>query len=354
MHWLLTYTSYIFHKVKAGNVGRIKNNNHGILFKSCEIRLFVIIATSFAFLNLSPTNCFSKESNNILILLSGNNDVYLDVATTITNSTIKLCRDSNLSCQDTNFEISQVNSFDKNHNHKYRLVVTLGINAAMYASDKLSNSIVLSALVPKNSATFYSSSSINPTQYYLYLDQPLHRSMLLIKLLSDRFKSVGVLINIKDEASTSLLTTSADKLNLALSIEKINSTEQIGASLNRLLFNVDIMLAIPDTYIHNKSTVSNILLSTYRNRIPLIGFLSAYVKAGALAAIYSSPEDIAHQVRDNIIDIYSDNAISNSKQMAKYFSILFNSEVARSLGFPIKSVTKLKEEIIKRSSDDIE
>ncbi|MCU7932817.1 MAG: hypothetical protein KZQ90_18645 [Candidatus Thiodiazotropha sp. (ex Codakia rugifera)] len=353
MRRLLTNTSNPFHKVKAAGALPVNNINRSFSVKLFENRLFTIV-TGFLFLCLSPINCISKESNNILILLSGNNDVYLDVATTITNSTIKQCRNSSLSCQDTNFEISQVNSFDENLNHKYRLVVTLGIKAAMYANDKLADSIVLSALIPKKSTTFYSPSAINPDQYYLYLDQPLHRSLLLIKALSDRFKSVGILLNTNDESSMKLLTTSADKLNFALGIEKINSTEQIGASLNRLLFNVDIMLAVPDTYIHNKSTVSNILLSTYRNRIPLIGFSSAYVKAGALAAIYSSPEDIAFQVRDNIIDIYSDNAISNRTQMAKYFSILFNSEVARSLGFPIKSVTKLKEEIIKRSSDDIE
>jgi ABC-type uncharacterized transport system substrate-binding protein len=297
------------------------------------------------------TNSYAKDSN-ILILLSSNDDVYLDVATTITNSTIKTCRNWNLTCRDANFEISQISSLDNEFTHDHRVIVTLGINAAIYAKQHLGNDLVLSALIPKNSNIASDRDENFSNHYYLYLDQPIHRSMLLINTLSDSFKNIGVMISSSAEPTEKSLIHSASELELKLSIEKIGSTDQIGTSLNRLLHKVDILLALPDTKIHNQSTVSNILISAYRKRIPLIGFSSAYVKAGALAAVYSSPEDIAFHVRDNIAKIYSGKKIDEKEQTAEYFSILFNSEVARSLDFPAKSIYELKNTILKRSIDD--
>ncbi|MEW8327923.1 MAG: ABC transporter substrate binding protein [Candidatus Thiodiazotropha sp.] len=290
--------------------------------------------------------------NSILILLSGNDDVYLDVATTITNSTIKLCRNRSLACQDTNFEIGQISSLDKPLAQNYRLIVTLGIKAAVYAKENLADNLTLSALIPQSSNILSATQASDSDQYYFYLDQSLHRSIALISALSDRFKNIGVMISDTDDASARRLEASAYKLDLNLHLEKINSAKHIGTSLNRLLQSVDILLAVPDTKIHNKSTVSNILISAYRKRIPLIGFSSAYVKAGALAAVYTSPEDIAYHVRDNIAKIYSGENIEGKEQTAKYFTVLFNSDVARSLDFPIKSESELTEKMVRISKDD--
>ncbi|MEW8682841.1 MAG: ABC transporter substrate binding protein [Candidatus Thiodiazotropha endolucinida] len=292
-----------------------------------------------------------EKKSNILILLSGNDDVYLDVATAITNSTIKLCRNRQLSCQDANFEISQISTLDNKLGNNHRVIVTLGLNAAAYARQHLNKHIVFSALIPKVSKIYSDDGSDTPEHYYLYLDQPQHRSMLLINALSDGFRNVGVVISSNDETAEKTLIQSASELELNLNIEKIDDANHIGTSLNRLLYNVDILLAVPDTKIHNKTTVSNILISAYRKRIPLIGFSSAYVKAGALAAVYSSPEDVAFHVRDNIAKIYSGERINSREQYAEYFSILFNSEVARSLDFPTKSVNELEETMINRLID---
>ncbi|MEW8026880.1 MAG: ABC transporter substrate binding protein [Candidatus Thiodiazotropha sp.] len=293
-----------------------------------------------------------EKESNILILLSGNDDVYLDVATTITNATIKLCRDRQLACQDANFEISQISSLDNELDDDHRVIVTLGIKAAVYAKQYLNENVIFSALIPKDSQIHSDDGIDNPNQHYLYLDQPLHRSMLLIRALSDSFRNVGVVISSSDEPAEKTLMQSASELEMNIKIEKIDDARQIGTSLNRLLYNVDILLAVPDTKIHNKSTVSNILISAYRKRIPLIGFSSAYVKAGAFAAVYSAPEDIAFHVRDNIAKVYSGEKINYREQNAEYFSILFNSEVARSLDFPTKSVNELEETMINKLIDD--
>jgi ABC-type uncharacterized transport system substrate-binding protein len=313
------------------------------VFRKWLLCIISIVSVFFLY-----TSAYAKESN-VLIILSSNDDVYLDVATTITNSTIKMCRNWSLSCQDANFEISQITTLDQEFTHDHKVIVTLGIKAAHYAKQYLRDELVISALIPRNSNIDAGSDQNTPNHHYLYLDQPIHRSLLLISALSDRFKNIGVILSKNDVSTEKALTRSVSRLELSLHLERIEETDQNGASLNHLLQKSDVLLAIPDTKIHNRSTVSNILISSYRKRIPLIGFSSAYVKAGALAAVYSSPEDIAFHVRDNIVKIYSDEKIKAREQNAEYFSILFNSGVARSLDFPAKSEYELENKMLKKA-----
>jgi ABC-type uncharacterized transport system substrate-binding protein len=312
------------------------------------LRKWLVYILSIAGVFCLFTNANAKDSN-ILILLSGKDDVYLDVATTITNSTIKMCRNWGLPCQDANYEISQIISLDHKFTHDHKVIITLGIKAARYAEQNLGGNLIITALIPRNSNIGSNSDKIESKHYFLYLDQPIHRSLLLISALSERLQNIGVIISSNDVMTEESLTRSASSLELDLHLEKIETADQIGASLNRLLYKSDALLAIPDTRIHNQSTVPNILISSYRKRIPLIGFSSAYVKAGALAAVYSSPEDIAFHVRDNIVKIYSGEKIVDREQSAEYFSILFNSEVARSLDFPAKSVYELENKMLKEA-----
>ncbi len=283
-----------------------------------------------------------ENANNILILLSDNDDVYLDVATTITNTTIKYCRNHELKCQNSNFDIVQISSYEAQPNRDHGLIISLGIQAANFSQKNFPGTPTLSALIPKNLTPNANTVKNNPQQHFLFLDQPIEHSLLLIKVLSEHFKNIGVLVEPQNTQMQTRLNDLARTLDLNIHMEQVASMEAIGASLSRILDDIDIFLALPDSNIHNKTTVSYILLSTYRKRIPLIGFSSAYVKAGALAAVYSSPQDIADQVRDNIVDFFKGKKLPKYQQMDRYFSVLFNTDVARSLGFPIKSETRLK------------
>ncbi|MEW8625063.1 MAG: ABC transporter substrate binding protein [Candidatus Thiodiazotropha sp.] len=321
---------------------------------SLVISLFVLVIFFLSFF-LTPGIVASQNNyNNILILLSDNKDVYLDVATTITNSTIKYCRNHGLSCQNSNYDIVHISSYEQQIHKNYKAIITLGTHAAIISGKNIQDITIISALIPKNNVLIQENLKANPNQHFLYLDQPQGHSLALIKALSSRFEDIGIVVDSKDQGTVESLQKAALRLKLNLLIEQIFSDEQVGAALNNLLERIDILLTTPDTNIHNKSTVSNILLSTYRKRIPLIGFSSAYVKAGALAAVYSSPEDIAYQVRDNIIAYFGSKQLPLEQQMGKYFSVLFNTDVARSLGFPIKSESKLKSRMMDYIRHDFE
>ena len=132
-----------------------------------------------------------------------------------------------------------------------------------------------------------------------------------------------------------------DRLRTAI----IGKRRDVGEALSLLLSDIDVLLALPDSRIHNSKTISHILTTAYRNNIPVIGFSSAYVKAGATGAIYTSPDNIAQQLAEVIFDIITKQNRINDSQTASYFSVIFNYEVTRSLGLPTFSTREIKSKI---------
>jgi ABC-type uncharacterized transport system substrate-binding protein len=118
----------------------------------------------------------------------------------------------------------------------------------------------------------------------------------------------------------------------------------MNAALQSLLLSSDVLLAIPDAEIYNASTIRNILLTTYRNKVPLVGFSPGYVKAGALCAVYSTPQQIAEQSA-HMIKAFVDAHALPAAQYAKQFEVSINEQVARSLGLNIKSAAEVSLEI---------
>jgi len=105
-----------------------------------------------------------------------------------------------------------------------------------------------------------------------------------------------------------------------------------------------VLLALPDAAIYNTSTIRNILLATYRNKVPLVGFSPGYVKAGALCAVYSTPAQIAAQSLA-IIQDYAETRTLPAAHYAKEFEVSVNEQVARSLGLNIRSASQLRSEM---------
>ena len=117
---------------------------------------------------------------------------------------------------------------------------------------------------------------------------------------------------------------------MVANIEMVADEEDLVPALKRLLPNSDALLAVPDAAIYNRGNIATILLTSYRAKVPLFGFSQSYVKAGALAAVYSQPWQIAQQVAD-IIQGLPTNGSLPAPQSPRYFSVDINPQVRLSL-----------------------
>ena len=92
-------------------------------------------------------------------------------------------------------------------------------------------------------------------------------------------------------------------------------------------------VVLPDPEVSSDKNVYPLLLSSYRRGIPVIGFSKAYVHAGALAAVYSTPQQLGQQTATMIIHFLQSNPRHfPPPQPPVDFQISVNPSVARSLG----------------------
>ena len=169
----------------------------------------------------------------------------------------------------------------------------------------------------------------------IVLDQPYWRQLALIKAVLPETKKVGVLLGPASSQYLEVLRDEADQLGLTLMDENVSNEADLITKLKKLLDNSEAMLAIPDRSIYSRETAESILLTSYRHQKPMFGYSQSYVKAGALASVYSSTKQLAKQAAE--IAIKSQAALSQlpAPQIPKYFSVTVNQQVAHALNIAL-------------------
>jgi len=130
-------------------------------------------------------------------------------------------------------------------------------------------------------------------------------------------------------------------------VATIQHEDDLTSSLKPLLETSSALLAVPDPLVHQRGTAQTLLLTSYRYQKPVIGYSQAYVTAGALAAVYSSPENIARQAAEITRNYPDRQSTLPSPQPPRYFSVGINRQVARSLNIDIQDSESLTKDLIK-------
>ncbi|MEQ6341485.1 MAG: hypothetical protein M3A44_07470 [Gammaproteobacteria bacterium] len=231
------------------------------------------------------------------------------------------------------------------------LVVTLGTTAAQQVGQlnipAISKTPLLHALIPKinfDGVTQQRRSEANPVRDLsaIYLDQPLPRQINLLRLALPQCKRLGVVLGTASQTLLPDMENAAEKEGLRIYSRIAKNDSSLIATLNDVLAESDMILAIPDPLIFNRYTVQNLLLTTYRQKIPVIGFSQAYVRAGALMAVYSTPAQIGQQVAEVLRLAATRNWKLPAPQYPRYYTITINRQVARSLELRLPNENELQ------------
>jgi ABC-type uncharacterized transport system substrate-binding protein len=183
----------------------------------------------------------------------------------------------------------------------------------------------------------------------IYIDQPWARQFALIRHALPGRTKVGILLAPNSTELASALSAAAKAAGFVAIIEVVDGEADLLPVLKRLLVECDVVLAVPDPLIYNRNTVQSILLTTYRHQVPLLGFSPSYVKAGAIAAVFSVPEQIGQQAAEMIHRLTADRRLP-LPQPPRYFSVGVNAQVARSLGIGLDDEASLNSKL-KRTSE---
>ena len=118
-----------------------------------------------------------------------------------------------------------------------------------------------------------------------------------------------------------------------------------------LLENSDVLLSLPDPLVFNSGTIHHLLVATYHQKIPVIGFSRAFVEAGALLAVYSTPAQTGRQAAEIVQQVLRTPVRAlPPPQYPKYFAIAVNRRVAASLGLEVPDEQTLLNRLLGHSS----
>lgn len=281
------------------------------------------ICCSLIFLLCLPLFAFGADEFRILVVLSESMTPYQTFAKTF---------QQNLP---SNFQVRVLEHPEDLSAEGTRadLIVTAGVKATELMMDKAEP--VLAVMIPSTKyVDLLEKQNRSGHISAIYIDQPLSRQVALLSAVLPESKRVGVLYSAESRIDLKDLHDELDKQGYKLVAKQVQGSETLSSGLDEVLEHSDVLLAIPDSNIFNSSYIRNILLSSYRRHIPLVGLSQAYVNAGALCAIFSTPEQLAAQASAEAI-LFAQTRHLPAPQPPAQFTIAVNQDVARTLDITI-------------------
>lgn len=228
-----------------------------------------------------------------------------------------------------------------------QLIVTLGAGAFRGILDRLKREPalagvpVLAVLLPQASyeALAPKSPNIASVTSAVFLDQPVERYFDLIRIALPDRRKVGVLLGPDSSALKSVLSRAAAARGMSL-MQASPERDDIYPALRAVLADADVLLSVPDSHVFNAGSLQNILITSYRQRVPMVTFSESYVKAGAALALYTSPAQAATQAAAAVRSFFANRSLPPPRTSIG-FSVATNPEVARSLGLTLDDPERL-------------
>lgn len=222
-----------------------------------------------------------------------------------------------------------------------RLWIPVGLKAArLVAEHHEGRGAVLGAMLPMASARKLLWRLAPNKLAYVYIDQPVARSLALSEALLPSRKRIGVIASAENEAVLAELRAEAAQRGLMLNKARVNLPEEVGPALRRILSGSDVLLLLPDTVVMGSGQFKNVLLAAYRMRLPVLGFSPGLMKSGAVAGVFSTPRQIGRQAGLMARHWLASGSLPATRH-AQEFSIDINESVARSLGLNLPSGTDM-------------
>lgn len=219
-----------------------------------------------------------------------------------------------------------------------KLYIALGAEAAQALAMMELRVPVLSTLLPRSSfeqVLRLSGRKVSAQFSALFLDQPITRQLDLIQLAWPGVRRIGVVWGEQSQGGAAALRVQASARGLTLVEGGLVANEPFFAMLKRVLNEVDLLLAVADPQVYNSNSIQNILLASFRAKVPMVAFSPAYVRAGAVLSLHVTPAQIGQQTGTMARGVLQGKGLPSESQYSRNFSVAVNEHVARSLGLSL-------------------
>lgn len=118
----------------------------------------------------------------------------------------------------------------------------------------------------------------------------------LLKKFFSQKKTIAILFNPDENATTVEEISKVSQQNgFSMVAIPVESPKKLPFALEQMANKVEIMFAIPDETVMSVKTAKELLLASFRNKVPLVGLSDNWVKSGAFYALSWDYEDLGRQ-----------------------------------------------------------
>ncbi len=225
------------------------------------------------------------------------------------------------------------------------LIVTIGHKAASLTVNHKGKA--LHTFNSKRSIEILYKDKLKKDHYAIYLDQPLERSISLIQHVLFDIKTIDVIFSENTNDQITEVKQLLEKRHIKLKSNWFNSGSSQIQQIESIAKQSQLLLLIPDILVVNQNNARPLIVSAYKNNVPLVAYSRAMVKAGALMAVYTTLEQVVAQTLNTI------NTIQTNKQPPLLqlippddFDVAVNYQVARILKLNIDSESLIKVKMV--------
>lgn len=219
------------------------------------------------------------------------------------------------------------------------LVIALGTRAA-HAVLQTESRPVLVALIHAHDLEVLRKEHPDGLWTALLLDQPAERHLRLIRAILPEAQCTGMIFG-PDSRLREPEFTQPKLSSLRVMPAFAASAKEVLPTLERVLRSCQAVLTLADPVVSHPTVARASLLTSYRMQRPLFGYSDGWVRAGALAAVFSTPDTITRDILE-WLERHDPARPLPAGGLARHFDIAMNERVARALGIPLPSIESVR------------
>lgn len=214
------------------------------------------------------------------------------------------------------------------------LIVTVGGQAAQTTVALETASPVLHVLLSRSTLDALGHRPGSAPWSAIVLDQPAERQIALIRLALPAHERIATIAGPETSALAHALAAAATRSGLDVRSAEVADAPALYPALRSVLEQPAVLVITPDGQVFNSQTVHHVLLTAFRLHAPVLGFSAAYVRAGAVVGLYTTPAQVGTEAAAVVRQVLAGNALPPPGHHA-LFEVGVNPTVARALGLAL-------------------
>ena len=220
------------------------------------------------------------------------------------------------------------------------LIVTVGGQAARTTVALEAAAPVLHVLLSRSTLDALGHRPGGASWSAIVLDQPAERQIALIRLALPAHERIATIAGPETPALARALAAAAARSGLDVRSAEAADIPALYPALRSVLEQPAVLVITPDGQVFYSQTVHHVLLTAFRLRAPVLGFSAAYVRAGAVLGLYTTPAQAGTEAAGVVRRVLAGQALPPAGEHT-LFEVGVNPTVARALGLELPEAEAL-------------